>query len=95
MIKKDLEPAIAKPPPEPLKRTLSETFQPQGRHKHLQDPDSKYDQQVVFTLHASKKTKTAAIKNKGADQGLEDIVRKGGPANCRETIDEPLHTSRI
>src|SRR2546422_9966423 len=72
---------VSQAPPEPLERSESKVAKPERSTHELGRINREDDEDLAGARHASKITEAVAVKDRGADDGLQDVIRKSHAAN--------------
>src|SRR3984893_3802331 len=73
--------APGRPAPHPLERADREATGPPDRPGELDDPDPEHDQQLADPLHAREEPEAVPVEDRGAEDGLEQVVAERGPTH--------------
>src|SRR5438477_11678900 len=72
---------ISQAPPEPLEWPESKMAKPEGRNHELGRINRKDDEDLAGARHAFKITEAVSVKDRGADNGWQKVIRKSNAAN--------------
>src|SRR5437899_12636393 len=72
---------VSQAPPEPLEWSELKMAKPEGSNHELGRINREDDEDLAGARHASKITEAVPVKDRGADDGLQDVIRKSRPAN--------------